>query len=226
MPRQEVVQVFRQYLGRDPNPNEYQGFSQMLDAGTLDPMGLALFVQSSSEFQRRQLPQLARDYAGALREGDSTYVQGQLGRAYDTADQRFARLGRTNSSGLGSAYAQAAGQIVGDLGRERQAGLQQLLQGYYGNMQQSQLGYGQAAWNRGYQLQDIYRQRDWDVQDWYRQAAHERDLLRRGKRDMKSRALWGIGGSLAGAAIGGFAGGPQGAATGAQIGSNLAYFGG
>ncbi len=109
---QIINQIFQQYLGRQPTPAELQGFGQAMQSGYLDPIGLTMFVQSQSEYQQKQIPQIAQQYASQLQPLMDQASQRQMNQGYDAAQGRYAQMGRADSSGLGSSFAQVSGNIA------------------------------------------------------------------------------------------------------------------
>ena len=194
--RPEVIQIFRQYLGRDPNQQEYQGFSDLIIKGTMQPMDLAFFIQGSPEFQQKQAPEQFKQYSQALMQGDQDFVSGQLGRAYDQASSKFRQMGRPYSSGLESAFAQAASRTVGDLGAGRQSALANLASSYFGNVQGQQLNQGNRITQRSDTLSDAFRNRQYELDDYQKQLMDYTKFYEQQRADAKRNAWLGFGSNI------------------------------
>ena len=149
-PTQMIAQIFQQYLGRMPNQYEVAGFSQAMQNGILDPIGLTTFLQSTAEFQQRQAPQIAQQYAQQLQPLIEQASTRTLGKAYDAAVGRYAKLGRPDSSGLGSSFANAAADLAAQNSQFVGQGVGDYLSNVYGGLAGQQIGYG-ANYGQGQQ---------------------------------------------------------------------------
>lgn len=219
--QQVVLQIFKNVLGRLPTNNELIGFSNAMDDGTLDGLGIEQFLKGTQENQNKSFKDVAQQYSQGLQGVDQSFYQPQLNQGLDAAESRFRRLGRTGSSGLASAFAQVGGDISNNLAMQRAGALNSLAANYFGNAQQNAVSQGSSAFNRRYELEDVYRQRGYDIQDRdYARAMYD-EQQRQARRGAKRGAIGGfIGGGL-GAGIGLLAGGPVGGLVGAQLGSGL-----
>lgn len=134
-PQQIIAQIFQQYLGRQPSQSELQGFTQAFSNGILDPTSLSLFLQGSSQNQMAQVQPGVQGFAQQLQQGN----QNVLNQGMDLAQQQFAQNGRLGSSGLGSAYAQVAGNLAAQQSPQ--------IAQYYGQLYQNALNPNQYAQN-------------------------------------------------------------------------------
>jgi hypothetical protein len=159
--RQAVAQQFVSILGRRATPEELDHFGKFIDQGHLDPTEIGQVLQSSPEYQNTLLKQQGQQYGDMLAQGD----EAQLGRANSQITAQLARAGRSGSSALESGLAQAAGGLA----QQRQSALA----AFYGRGLQQNAGLGQqmgaGALSRGYGLRDEARQRNYQIEDYYRQ---------------------------------------------------------
>lgn len=140
---QVVNEIFQKYLGRQPNPYEINGFTQAMQNNYLDPIGLTMFLQSTAEYQKAQAPQIAQQYADQMTGLQRESTQKALGQGFDEATSRYARMGRPDSTGLGSSFAQVAGQVAADNSRRIGDQVGGYLGNVYGGVAGQQQGYGQ-----------------------------------------------------------------------------------
>ena len=106
MANANINQIFQQYLGRAASDYEMQGFEDAMSKGILDPIGLGLFLQGSSEYAQKQGPVQAQSLYQNLASLPGYDDSREVRRAQDSAIGRFAELGRPDSSGLSSSFAQ------------------------------------------------------------------------------------------------------------------------
>ena len=197
MPNPAVTEIFRKYLGRDPDQFEYDGFSQAISNGVLDPVGLSLFVQSTAEFQRRNAPQMAKSFNEALGGADQGFLDQTLSRAYNTAQAQFRRMGRPYSSGLESRFAKEGSRVAGDLAQQRQ--------GYVGNYLSG--AYAQATRPDAAGIYGASRDRQYQLQDQAREERLYNEGIDRAYKQSRENQWFQLGGSLlsgAGSAYGGY----------------------
>lgn len=206
-----IYQIFRQYLGRDPYPAELTGFGQAIQRGVLDPTGLAMFIQSTSEYQQRMAPERVSQYAQYLGGADEQ----MLGKAFDVAQGRFRQLGRPESSGARAQYLGEARNLAGQRSQQLGDYYQQL-------MQPSQVGsqvYGQMR-----QEGEAEKQRQWDQYMWSLQRQMAEAERAANMKQAKQNQWMGLAGSAIGAAGslgGGWLAGRGMGALGSAIGSTL-----
>jgi hypothetical protein len=148
-PQDQINQIFLQYLGRAPSPAEMQGFSQAMQSGYLDPIGLTSFLQSSAQYQQSQIPQIAQQYAQQLSPLMQQANQMAMNQGMDAAQQRFAQLGRPDSTGLASSFAQVAGQNAANNSQFVGQNIGGYLGGAYGGLSRGQQTYGQGLYAQG-----------------------------------------------------------------------------
>lgn len=221
MPIQDISGQFQQILGRQPSPDELAYFNKFMKAGHIQPHEIGQVLQSTPEFQRAQLGRDTQAYDERLRAGDEQTLQRGAERAGAEATSRFAALGRPNSSALAASVFGQTGNLAAGLAERRQSALASFYgQGLQTNAALGTQG-GQGAISRGYGLRDEQRQRDWDIEDYYRQQNDYNTYLNSANRNRRDSAFRQLAGGVAGGLFGGAYGGPAGAKMGAGIGSSL-----
>lgn len=215
---QQVVDQFRQALGRDPREDEVQYFQNFIDNGDLSPNDLVNILGASEEGQKRSLTSYGKQYEDALGASDSAI----LGKAGAALQGQFTRMGRPSSSGYGNAFGGAAQNLA--MQRQSQ------LASFYGNGYQGIMGNtvsaGQGALNRGMGLRDERRNRAYALEDYYRQKNdYEASMKSQERRNLGPQLIKaGVQGamSIAGAYAGGkgFAAGLGGDGSGATPSSS------
>lgn len=203
-PQSIINQVFQQYLGRLPTPSELNGFSSAIQSGVLDPTGLSLFIQGSSQYQQAQIPGQTQQYANTLQQGNSNILQ----QGMQQAQQQFAQNGRQNSTGLNSAYAQVASNLAAQQSPQ--------IANFQGQLQQNALNPNQYAQNylggqQQYQQNQFTASQNALANQYYQQA------LGQNQSQSNKNNLYSLGGSLLGAAGG--LGGASIAKTGSLFGA-------
>lgn len=184
-PQSIINSVFQQYLGRQPTPSEMQGFSSAIQSGVLDPTGLSLFLQGSSQYQQAQIPGQTSQYQNTLQQGNQNILQ----QGMNQAQQMFAQNGRQNSTGLSSAYAQVAGNLAAQQSPQ--------VANFQGQLQQNALNpnqYGQQYLGnqQNYQNQQFQQSQAVQQNNWYQQALGQ-NFAQQNKNN-----LYQLGGSLLG----------------------------
>lgn len=162
-PQSIINQLFMQHLGRQPTPAELTGFASAIQSGVLDPTGLSLFIQGSSQYQQSQVPGAVQGFANQLQQGNAQTLQ----MGFDKAQQQFAQQGRPNSSGLASAFADVAGNLAGEQSPQ--------IAQYYGQLQQNALNPNQYANQyfgnqRNFQNNNFAADQAIQSNNWYQQA--------------------------------------------------------
>lgn len=159
--RQSVAQQFMSILGRQASGEELSYLTKFLDDGDLSAAEVGQFLQSTPEYQDALLKKQGGEYSQMLAQGD----EAALGQAQGVITSNLARAGRSGSSALQSGLAQAAGGLA----QRRQSALAE----FYGRGLRNNAGMtatmGQGALNRGYGLRDERRQRNYSIEDYYRQ---------------------------------------------------------
>lgn len=186
-PQSIINQIFQTHLGRAPTQSEMTGFQSALSSGVIDATGLSLFIQGSSQAMQNQIPGQTQQFADTLQKQNSNI----LGQGFDKAQQQFALQGRQGSSGLGSAFAQVAGNLAGQQSSQVaqfQGQLQQNAQNpnQYGNQY---LGNQQNIQNQQFQDQQAKQ-----GNAWYQQA------LGQNFQQQNKNNAWQLGSSLLGGA--------------------------
>lgn len=214
----DIQSQFVRVLGREARPDEIEYFKQAVDKGDLSPYEVGEILTGTQEYQTRLLSTQGQDYTRLLAANDSDVLR----RAEDQISGSLARQGRGGSSSYTAAFANAARDLaiarqsqLGDFYKARLGGLAN--QGVQGSL----MARGRAAG-----LADETRQRQYDLQDFYRQANYNRDWLDYMDRQNRRKSEGAFLGSIAGGALGlGLSGGnPFGGFAGAQVGSQLGNF--
>ena len=137
-----INQIYQQYLGRAPSPAEMQGFTAAMQNNILDPIGLTQFLQSTAQYQQQQIPQYAQAMQGQLQGLQQQSTADTLKQGYDQAVGRYAQMGRPDSSGLGSSFAQVAQQAAAQNAGQTAQQVGGYLGNAYGGITGQQQGYG------------------------------------------------------------------------------------
>jgi hypothetical protein len=212
-----INQEFQSALGRPATQDEIDHFSKYVKSGDISYDEIGQVVQGLPEAQSARLNQYGQQYADKLGASDNQI----LGRAADVANSQFVRLGRGNSSALGSQIASAGQQLA--LGR--QSALAQFYGQGYGSLMDQYGNQGQGAMQRAYGLTDsrtAYNRQLQGARYGYQADQNNSVQLMNQQQDINRRQAFGslVGAGL-GAAIGASnGGGMAGARLGAGIGSN------
>ncbi len=207
-PQQIIVQIFQQYLGRQPTSSELQGFTQAMGQGIIDPTSLSLFIQGSSQNQMQQVQPGVQGFQQQLQQGN----QNVLNQGMDMAQQRFAQQGRPNSSGLGSAYAQVAGNLASQQSPQ--------IANFYGGLYQNALNpntYGQNY--QGAQQNYATAQQDYQNQVNLQQFGY--NLGNQAYSRQQQGGALGAMANMFGSSLAGSLGGAVGKGLGGGIGTKL-----
>lgn len=188
MAQNAIEAVFKQYLGRNPTPQELSGFGELFANSAMDPVGLAQFIQSTPEYLRSQAPGVTRDFLSTQGQLDQEIAQPLLQRGFEQADSRLRSMGRPYSSALASSYAKVSGDVYGQMAQQRSAAAQGLALPFYGAAAQ-----GPAA-SQGYNLYNQGRQRGYDLQDREFQIKQS-ELMRADDLRQSKMNQWGALGS-------------------------------
>lgn len=160
-PRQAVAQQYVNVLGRQASPFEIDNLSKFIEDGHLNPEEVGQIIQSFPEYQNTLLQKNGQQYSDLLAANDAR----TLGQAAQTGNAALAGLGRQGSSALDMGIASQAGNLA--------AQRQNAIAAFYGKGLQNNMGlsqmYGQNALARGYGLRDESRQRNYQIEDYYRQ---------------------------------------------------------
>lgn len=164
---------FQSTLGRAPTEDELAFFNRFITEGSLQPHEIGQILQGTPEFQRTQLNQNTNALDSRLQASDNQALQYGADVAGAKAQSRFAGLGRPNSSALAASVFGQTGQMANNLAQQRQSALAS----FYGNgLQKNMNAYGDQAQTplaRGYGLRDETRQRNYQIEDYYRQSNDE-----------------------------------------------------
>ncbi len=156
-----IADQFMSVLGRAPTQDEISYFQKFIDDSQLAPHEVGQVLQSTPEYQQSQL-QKNTDQFGERLNAQNGAILDQAGAAINS---RFAGLGRPNTSAMGASLMQAGGQLA----QQRQGALAS----FYGQGLQNNAALGaqqgQQALQRGYDIRTEGRQRQYQIQDYYRQ---------------------------------------------------------
>lgn len=211
MARQDLDAVFRQFLGRAPSQQELDFFGKFIDEGHLQPYEVGQYLQASPEATQSRLPAQTQEYSQVLAGQDEAIMS----RAGDQLASQFYQQGRPRSSGYTAAYLNAARDLaisrqpqVADFYRQGAQGVSQGFQRF-----------GEGGVERGYGLRDQMRQRQWGIDDYYRQQNDFNSYLRgQESRNLRGSLInagiglgtRGIGAGMGAMGSGGWAGASEG----------------
>lgn len=214
--QQDITNSYQQMLGRTPNQQELQAFTDYANNGYVPINGLQLnqILQSMPEYQTQQLQNFGNQYQNVLGQSD----QRILGIAQQNLTGQFAGLGRNpSSSGYLNAYTQAAANLA--MGRQQQLanfyapGYQQIMGNQVGQGNNALNFQNQGAANlRNYQFANQNAVNQQNQYNSYMNGQNTRNL---------QGALMGGAGSLIGGAVGAI-GGPISSAIGTGSGNKVA----
>lgn len=209
-----LVGQFQSVLGRAPSEEELAYFNRFITEGSIQPHEVGQILQGTPEFQKAQLEANTTAYGNRLQASDDQALARGAEVAGAQAQSRFAGLGRPNSSALAASVFGQTGQMAQDLAQQRQSALAQ----FYGQgLQQNQNIYGQQGQtplSRAYGLRDETRQRNYQIEDYYRQQndyQNEKNASSGWKAITPEFVASGLF-SMGGQALGGYLGGKAGAA--------------
>jgi hypothetical protein len=195
----DIASEYQRYLGRAPQQDELDFFTQALKNKDISPFEIGMFLQGHPEAQQARLRQYGQQYSDMLGAND----QQILNKAADTARGQFAQLGRPISSGLGSQIL-SAGQ---DLAQNRQQALAQFYGTGFGNLQNQYQTGGEGALQRQYGLADRRHEEAQQLSNFYLNKDASMGLLNMQNSAGLRNALWGAGLTALGQGAGGFFGG-------------------
>lgn len=157
----DISGLYAQHLGRAATPDEIQYLNRFVQEGHIHPGEIGSIIQSMPEYQQKMLEQNTDAYGQKLNAQNGAILDQTAAKI----NSNFASLGRPVSSAMGASLTQAGGQLA-----QRN---QSLLADFYGRgLQQNQSyqqNYGNAALDRGYARDSEQRQRDYQIEDYYRQ---------------------------------------------------------
>lgn len=203
----QLDQIFNQALGRNGTDAEHTFLKSYVDQGFISPAEIGHYLSGTPEALKNRLAQQQDQFGGILSQGNGQI----LSDAAKAANAQFAQNGRQFSTGQTAQTLQAGQQIA--------AQQSPLLAQFYGQGQQGlndsyyQQSAGALNWARN--QAEEYKQRQWSIEDYYRQKNDYDSYL----NSANNRAKWGAVGSLAGAGLGAYLGGPKGRMLGAAVGS-------
>lgn len=145
-----IANIFQQYLGRAPSDAEMQGFTQAMQNGILDPIGMINFIQSTAQYQQAQIPQNAQAIGSNLQTQLDKSTDTTLKQGMDAATAQFAKQGRPSSTGLSAQYAQVAGNVAAQNSQKVAGAVGGYLTGAYGGLTGTQQG-NNANYSQGFQ---------------------------------------------------------------------------
>lgn len=190
--KHKISGIFQQVLGREPSNIEYDAFDEEFKAGRLDSLGLMTFLQGTQEYGRRNAPQMLADYSRGLQGQNLDFLRQANQIGFDQASADFRRMGRPYSSGLESKFAQVSGQQAGELARANFGVTSNMLANYFAGQAGAQQRLAERSYNRRYEIQDFYNQRDLMQQQW----AREDSIANMNMRQAKENNWFGLAGGL------------------------------
>ena len=199
--RDLVAQQYLSVLGRQAQGHEMDYLQKFLDSGELSGAEIGQFLQSLPEFQHGQLTRDTAAYGAELDKGTGPV----LDQAAARINSQFAGQGRPVSSAQGGALA----QVAQNLAMQKQSALAQ----FYGNglntNRSAMMGQGQDALGRAYGQRRATQQRQWDIEDYYRQQNDQNayENARGGWNAITPQFALGSVLSLGGSALQGYASG-------------------
>lgn len=183
--RDEISQQYQRVLGRDARSDELEFFKKFMKDNDLTSFEVGQILEGLPEAQEATVRRQGAEIEPMLAASDERI----LGRASDTIQGNFRRLGRPGSSGYAGAFAQAAR----DLALSRQGELAQFYTGQLPQVREQAFGLGGQAQSRGFGLRDERRNRAYQIEDFYRMQDSYRDLMRTQNRYGLQSALTGAG---------------------------------
>ena len=216
--RQQFLEAqFQSVLNRPPNPEEIKFFDKILKSGDLQPYEVGLFLQNLPEVQQPRLEAQGKQLEGYLGASDTEL----LGRAADVARGQAVRLGRPDTSMIGSQIASAGRDLAinrRDILANFYGGGLQNISNWYANMSNQSLGraYGLRDETRTFERDKQLAQLNYDTQKRDYQNALN-DYYRRSK----NQTFAGLAGASIGAGLGALTGNPYAAVGGANLGYRL-----
>jgi hypothetical protein len=224
--------LIKSTLGRDPTTAEIEHFAKLKVDG-FDDYDLQNALQTLPEYVEKQDATAREKLRGELSTADQAFFEKNIMPAIQS---RFAQQGRSVDS---SGYAAALANAAKDMGTERESYLAGLGRSDYENrrslavntwLNNLQRNYSTQDYNtaRANQVSDVYRQRNWDLQDYEAEKRAYDEYIRNYGRRKKSGLMGGVG-ALAGAGLGALLAVPTGGMSigaGAMLGSTLGGAGG
>lgn len=222
----DVNRSVQSLLSRGATQQELDYFGKLLASGEVDPYELDQFIQQTPEYRGIQ----DKSFREGLNQELTAYDTEAFGREKENVISRFAQAGRLNSPALDYALTDLMGKISSERSRylagvsaDQYAGNKTAAREDYRTNLDRMFGeqdYGRA---RQDQLEDLYRNRGYEVGDYLTQRSDYMDAL--GRMQQKRKGGGNIfSGALGGAAVGGSVGGPWGAALGGVGGGLFGYF--
>lgn len=167
--RDALSQFFQQYLGRPATEQELKYIGDFIDQGHLNTYEAGNLISGLPEAQQRSFSNYGQQYQQALGASDEAI----LGKAGKQLQSRFAQQGRPDTSSYGAAYMSAAR----DLAISRQPAIAQFYGQGYRTLQEQPYMASQRSIGRAGELQDAYRNRAWEQDDYTRQQNDYNDRL-------------------------------------------------
>lgn len=166
----DVQGLFQDLMNRGATESELQHFGMLLASGEVDPYELRSFLEQTTEYQTAQDKAFRESLGEELTDLDTK----AFGRQKEDVISRYAKMGRTGSSSLDFALT----DLMGKIAEQRQGWLANLSASQYGsNKETAKSSYAnllnemQTNQQRNWNLQDITRNRGWEVSDYNRQMS-------------------------------------------------------
>lgn len=164
--------LYQQHLGRDISQDEWKYLSKFANDEGLQNHEIGQIIQGTPEYQTNLLNKNTQQFGDTLNAQNGAI----LDQAAVAANSHFANLGRPVTSAQGASVMQAGGQLA----QARQSALADFYGRGLNNIQGLSQSQGTNAMNRGYGLRDEARQRGYQIEDYYRQKNDYADAMNGG----------------------------------------------
>lgn len=162
----DLGEVFKSTLGREATPQELEFFKPSVEKGEISPYEVGQILQGTPEYQQSLLNTQTKQLGDVLGQGDVEYMN----RAGDVLQSQFARQGRTITPGA-SSYTQAFANTARDMALQRQGQIANYYGAGLGDIARLGVASADQAQSRGQSLADMYRQRQFDLENMEKQRA-------------------------------------------------------
>jgi len=184
-----INSVFGRVLGRPANQEELNHFSTLINRGDISHLMLSRMLEGTSEFQESGIRRRGGELETLLGASDEDI----LGRAEKQLGARFQRLGRGDTSALGSAFAQTSGRLAGERRRE----LSNFFSPEFQRLGRQEFSRGQESRGRADTLRSSFLQRLHGVQDFNTGGAIDATRRSENREQARQNAFFDLAGSFA-----------------------------
>lgn len=210
----DLNEQFMRILGRPPRPDEAAFFAEQARKNEFSAYEIGEILSGSPEAQRSRTQQDLRGFQDVASASD----QYTLGRAQQSLEAKFRGMGRSAS---GSAYAAAFADVAGKLAAQRSAQLADIYRERSGMAAGAEQQRSSGIRQLGYNLDAERRQRQYDLEDFYRARDLQNDYMNQVRKARRGQGIGQIAGALGGAGLGYAFGGGEGAKFGSQLGAGV-----